>query len=274
MGIELKAVLLSQLSESQISRMATAVLKTVLLVCFTVPTLAAPQVRFGDSAVKTSGCGIQNGADRPEGSSWGDSDGCNTCTCVSGVAACTLMACSEEPPCRDVLGNFRQPGTVWNHVDGCNQCRCRGGVETCTRQFCEGSCIDDEGRRRENGSVWEHEDGCNECWCFNGVAPCTRRFCKVQQEPLEDGSCLDNKGNRRENGSNWTHEDGCNNCWCFNGLAPCTRKFCQEEPVREILPNNKCVGCSEESEASSNSDGRALSTNGKSGDESQIVFSA
>merc|ERR1712186_104766 len=92
--------------------MARQVFKTVLLVGCIVSILAAPQVRFGDSAVKTSGCGIHNGADRPEGSSWGASDGCNTCTCVSGVAACTLMACSEEPPCRDVLGNFRHPGAV------------------------------------------------------------------------------------------------------------------------------------------------------------------
>ena len=81
-----------------------------------------------------------------DGESFPSSDGCNSCSCVSGEVVCTLMACEEEEcidtkdQCLGLSDGTECEMGVW--CDG-NGLKCGGGVctglstGTCRNEVCE-----------------------------------------------------------------------------------------------------------------------------------------
>lgn len=62
-------------------------------------------------------------------------DGCNTCRCLNGEWACTLIACPPEM-CRD--------GDMRDADDGCNTCTCFDNEWACTERACPMTCTAEE----------------------------------------------------------------------------------------------------------------------------------
>ena len=95
-------------------------------------------------------------------------DGCNTCECLDGQWACTLLGCGDEAPpvCED--------GAQMPAPDGCNDCTCIEGAWACT----EIACPDDAGPACEDGDTMPAPDGCNTCSCDGGQWACTAIGCE------------------------------------------------------------------------------------------------
>merc|ERR1719409_2441969 len=91
-------------------------------------------------------CEGENGEMFCPGDSFTAPDGCNTCTCTGGpegIAACTAMACPDEPTtlpectCEGENGEMFCPGDSYTAPDGCNTCTCNDdGVGSCTKMAC------------------------------------------------------------------------------------------------------------------------------------------
>jgi len=74
-----------------------------------------------------------NGAVVSEGESVPAVDGCNSCTCNSGLMVCTLMAC---PVTCWYAGRSYADGESFASEDGCNTCSCANGLVACTERAC------------------------------------------------------------------------------------------------------------------------------------------
>merc|ERR1712179_675561 len=82
---------------------------------------------------------------RSDGESFTAADGCNTCVCRNGRAACTMMFC---PPPRAKRAAYpggypavdtcsgRSDGESFTAADGCNTCVCSNGMAACTMMLC------------------------------------------------------------------------------------------------------------------------------------------
>ena len=128
-----------------------------------------------------------NGETKPAG------DGCNTCSCLDGQWACTLLGC-PTPECAT--------GQTKPADDGCNTCSCAEGKWACTMRPCPTpTCIDGQTMAA----------GCNNCQCSGGEWVCTGQACPTPE-------CTD--------GQTKTAPDACNTCSCMNGHWACTTKAC------------------------------------------------
>ncbi len=101
---------------------------------------------------------VFNGTSHALGTTFPDSDGCNSCSCTSNGIACTARACapdagsdgpSDGPSDGGVCsygGMTYSPGSTFPSPDGCNQCTCGStGLVSCTKVNCQppqdgGSC--------------------------------------------------------------------------------------------------------------------------------------
>ncbi len=121
-------------------------------------------------------------------------DGCNTCTCAGGNWACTLMYCEEPTTC--------EPGDTQRAADGCNTCSCGpDGTWACTEMDCAAECVDGEVRAA----------GCNTCSCEGGQWLCSSMPCV---DPCTEGDTR-------------PADDGCNTCSCqADGTWACTQMAC------------------------------------------------
>jgi len=115
-----------------------------------------------------------------EGSWWTAPDGCNTCQCSNGRAACTRKLCrpdsgSSSGHTRPDLPIMCREGSRW--MDGCNWCSCsRHGQAACTRKGCPPG-FTPPARQCEPGSIWTHSDGCHSCSCRGGRPDCPAMRC-------------------------------------------------------------------------------------------------
>ena len=113
-------------------------------------------------------------------------DGCNTCTCMGGVWACTLMGCQATCPapaaadpgvnCPAVIAYGKDPasGLCCMYSDPCHVPA--GWTQYYSEQECEGAC--------SVGDRMAAPDGCNSCSCTDGGWACTEMAC-----PPPPGSC-------------------------------------------------------------------------------------
>ena len=193
------------------------------------------------------------------GTTFDDTDGCNTCECRADGVACTLMAClgdggfsrpdagpdsSAEQTCT-YSGKTYPYGVTFISADGCNECWCMGGQPTafCTLAACSkdaavpgfetsgGTCTYD-GKSYPTGATFPSTDGCNTCEClwYRDVA-CTLKAClgdggfPVDALPTDDataGSCVYN-GKTYPLDVYFNAADGCNGCHCgSDGKVTCT----------------------------------------------------
>lgn len=77
----------------------------------------------------------------------GFKDDCNSCSCIDGEVACTLIACGEydlpvdisgDEPTQQCLyeGQLFNDGEGFESSDGCNSCSCEDGQVSCTAKEC------------------------------------------------------------------------------------------------------------------------------------------
>lgn len=127
-------------------------------------------------------------------------DGCNTCSCEDGQAACTTMACNVGGG--NTAGNGSGGGANGCMVDGepvsngaadiaapdgCNTCSCVNGELVCTAIGCTSTSCTYNGVFYEDGDSFEATDGCNTCTCVEGEVACTQIGC------VEPGQCSINE---------------------------------------------------------------------------------
>jgi hypothetical protein len=141
-------------------------------------------------------------------------DGCNTCTCESGVWACTEKAC----PATDGGTAACQVGATRPAGDGCNTCACSAsGQWLCTRNACKPAPVCKEGDTRGAG--------CGACWCQGGGWVCPG----VCPEPI----CAEGQ----------TKYDGCNTCSCSGGQWQCTTIACVDDGGAAVDAGRAPKGC-------------------------------
>jgi len=188
-------------------------------------------------------------------------DGCNTCSCQNGVAACTLVACADagsdaisDGPggnCFDALGNVvacPKPdggtivdagGTDGGARDGAATCfDSNGKTIPCTTDA--GTSCTYAGKVYMVGASFPCMDGCNTCTCTaNGVSGTTKGC------PDASATCYDANGKiipcgvdggtiqcmydgkPYPAGASFPSSDGCNTCSCTtDGMIACTLKAC------------------------------------------------
>jgi hypothetical protein len=90
----------------------------------------------GDGSGGSAGAGSceWEGQTYPNGAWFPSGDGCNSCACENGQAACTLMDCVQE--C-SYNGATYPVGQTFPAGDGCNNCSCEiGGSAVCTTMAC------------------------------------------------------------------------------------------------------------------------------------------
>ncbi|XP_071102181.1 kielin/chordin-like protein isoform X3 [Haliotis cracherodii] len=74
-----------------------------------------------------------------DGDSYTSLDGCNTCTCSTGILSCTNNLCNTGVvgACYDIGTNkYYSNGQIVRASDGCNTCTCSSNRFTCTRLVC------------------------------------------------------------------------------------------------------------------------------------------
>ncbi|XP_048244461.1 kielin/chordin-like protein isoform X9 [Haliotis rufescens] len=74
-----------------------------------------------------------------DGDSYTSLDGCNTCTCSTGILSCTNNLCNTGVvgACYDIGTNkYYSNGQIVRASDGCNTCTCSSNKFTCTRLVC------------------------------------------------------------------------------------------------------------------------------------------
>ncbi|KAL4221993.1 hypothetical protein ACF0H5_018039 [Mactra antiquata] len=82
-------------------------------------------------------CELQ-GQTYKNGESFTAPDGCNTCFCTNGAAACTLKFCLpsvSRATCQYGTATYHN-GDSFKSLDGCNTCSCFDGGVVCTEMFC------------------------------------------------------------------------------------------------------------------------------------------
>lgn len=129
----------------------------------------------GDSG--TGGSGGSGGSSGPgpsaceEGTTSEGGDGCNSCSCLNGLWACTNVECPPDP-------TSCTPGSVYDGPD-CQTCVCSSeGVLVC-EEGCDRLC--------EPGTVKSAGDGCNTCSCGEGGTwACTDAACPEPSCPLPE----------------------------------------------------------------------------------------
>ena len=120
-------------------------------------------------AIALGGCLSTKSADSTckDGESKLADDGCNTCTCSSGLWECTELACVPDQPPDCTNGDTKDAG------DGCNICTCSGGQWACTAR----ACASDAAVPCNEGDTKLADDGCNTCTCSGGQWACTLLGC-------------------------------------------------------------------------------------------------
>lgn len=152
------------------------------------------------------------------GDRFSDTDGCNTCSCLSsGDVACTLIGCSSG--CTDGKNTYK-PGETYQ-PGGCGSCTCQAdGSSICLAIACAPSCKDEYGKTHQPGETFASPDGCNSCSCgSDGNVSCTDVACGGT------GTCTFN-GQTYKEGETFTDALGCNGCGCNNGSVVCDAKYC------------------------------------------------
>ena len=83
-----------------------------------------------------------NGVEYSEGEGFPSDDGCNSCSCVGGEVACTLMACNDDITPNIIIQSCFYYGKEYNEgdgfpsEDGCNTCSCTDSEVVCTLMEC------------------------------------------------------------------------------------------------------------------------------------------
>jgi hypothetical protein len=179
-----------------------------------------------------------NGATYAHGTSFPAGDGCNTCNCYNGVAACTKIACntgcSGDKDCR--AGSFCEPPTntctfpgkctvkptycitLYAPVCGCDN---KTYSNTCTAQAA-GVGIKANGACPTSGSCNSNANCARGQICLNGA-------CVIPASCTYDGKTY-------AHGASFPATDGCNTCTCMNGSVACTKIAC----TRSCTTNANC----------------------------------
>ena len=122
------------------------------------------------------------------GEGFKDTDGCNSCSCVNGQVACTMMACRDKT-------NILMSSTPSLSMKGCWY----------------------NNTQYKDGDSFKSDDECNTCSCNNGSVACTEMACiknpDVTKKPAAPKGCTYN-GKSYENGDSFKDTDGCNSCSC------------------------------------------------------------
>ena len=145
-------------------------------------------------------------------------DACNTCRCVNGRSACTLMAC---PGCTHA-GTYYNPRVNFK-LDTANTCTCLGQDRIGCREMpipgLPNSICYYKGRYYNARSKYKKGDKCNLCTCVPGnINVCSRVNCNNPQ-----AGCI-HQGRRYGNGQKFV--DGCNACICRQNFLFCTELRC------------------------------------------------
>jgi len=197
------------------------------------------------------GC-TYNGKTYASGMSFPAADGCNTCSCQDGKAACSLLACTDggTGPCFDNKGNTISCSGPDGGTDGSpatdagGHCfDLKGNEIPCGNDGGTGCTYN--GKSYPLGSSFTCSDGCNTCSCTsNGVAGTT----KGCPDAGSDGAvtCFDMNGKMipcandggvqclygtkvYAVGASFPSSDGCNTCSCTaGGMIACTEKACYD----------------------------------------------
>jgi hypothetical protein len=127
---------------------------------------------------------MYGGAQKPVGSSFSATDGCNTCTCgADTLVACTEKACRDggaTPPRADAAPAGQTDGAPVSGPEAGpaadSGARPSDAAPTGTCQY--------GGATHPAGQSFPATDGCNTCTCLNnGAVGCTRRACLPDAAP-------------------------------------------------------------------------------------------
>jgi len=205
------------------------------------------------------GC-TYNGKTYANGVTFKAIDGCNSCSCASGMAACTLLACADggtdaisDGPggtCFDNSGNriacpigdggalMEAGGTEGGGFDAVGTCYDANG-KTIPCGADAGSSCTYSGKVYMVGASFTCSDGCNTCTCTATGISGTTKAC-----PDGSATCYDANGkiiNCSDGGTaqclyankaypvgaTFLSSDGCNTCTCTTGgMIACTQKAC------------------------------------------------
>jgi len=194
------------------------------------------------------GC-TYDGKTYASGVSFPAGDGCNTCSCQDGKAACTLLACADSgtATCFDASGAVikcpvSDGGTDGGATDGGATCHdANGKVISCVSDGGTGCTYN--GKTYPIGASFTCADGCNTCTCSAmGVSGTTKACVDASSDGAAtcfdangktipcatDGGVQCVSGNKvYAVGASFPSADGCNTCSCTaSGMIACTEKAC------------------------------------------------
>jgi len=204
------------------------------------------------------GC-TYNGKTYASGMSFPAADGCNTCSCEDGKAACSLLGCSDGgmpdsgSHCYDSKGNAVP---CMASDGGTGDAGAKDGGGTCTDANGKtvpcgmdgGSGCTYGGKTYPLGASFLCTDGCNMCSCTASGVVGTTKGCPDGGGDAQP-TCFDNLGNvipcATDGGAQCVYEnkvykegegfpssDGCNTCSCTaGGMIACTLRACGDAAV-------------------------------------------
>ena len=206
------------------------------------------------------GC-TYNGKTYANGVTFKATDGCNSCSCENGSAACTLIGCSDGGldattdgaatcfdssgktiacPVKDAGTTVDVGGTEGGAHDAASTCYdANGKVIPCGTDA--GTSCTYNGTAYMLGASFPCSDGCNTCTCTASGVAGTTKACPDAAAPCYDTNgkvvaCADAgsteclyAGKPYPVGASFPTSDGCNTCTCTTGgMIACTQKACAD----------------------------------------------
>lgn len=184
----------------------------------------------------------------PDGASFPSSDGCNSCSCMAGLVACTTRAC--EPSCGEIISQY---GAA---VEAAKACDPHAASNPCTKAFVEGlacACgtFANPAHAQELEQAQSLQDEYTAKSCHQGVVcgPCRAPLsahCSSKgrcEDDFDEASCKVDGVVYPSGASNITDPFSCNKCTCSAGELGCTEIGCAKPCPEGTQPGTSCAEC-------------------------------